>query len=109
MDALVGAAGDSAATLAEASFISASVALDGLPSLLDWLSGCLFSLLLPEADTVADSSFAGSSGLAFDWVCQRESSHASPVKLFSLKVPFVHLLVGFPDLSRARSPALMAP
>lgn len=71
----------------------------------------LFSLLLllsAEAVAAADSS-APSSGIGFGGAVQRWTSHTTPVKLFSVKPPLFHFRQGFPDLSRARSPALMAP
>lgn len=41
--------------------------------------------------------------------CQDGTSQTIPVKLFSWKALFCHLRQGFPDRSRARRPALIAP
>jgi hypothetical protein len=68
----------------------------------------LFSLLLPSAETTAGSS-DGTSGLGLGGAFHRGTSQATPVKLLSWKPPLAHFRQGFPDRSRARRPALMAP
>lgn len=81
------------------------------------LAGCstfsLFSLLLPLADTGpkvgTSSGVASSTGLGFGGAVHRWISHETPVKVLSWKLPLAHLRQGFPERSRARRPALMAP
>ncbi len=68
----------------------------------------LFSLLLPSTEADADSSAAG-SGLGLGGAVQRGISQTTPVKLFSRNPPLAHFRQGFPERSRARRPALMAP
>jgi hypothetical protein len=77
-------------------------------SLGTWLLS-LFSLLLsPEADT-DPSVLVLVSRVTFGGAFQRGISQTTPVKLFSVKLPFCHLRHGFPVRSRARRPALIAP
>jgi len=73
-------------------------------SLATWLLS-LFSLLLPPDAEPPEMASALNLGGAF----QRGISHSTPVKLLTLKLPFAHFRQGFPDLSRARKPALIAP
>lgn len=69
----------------------------------------LFSLLLPSAETVAESSVDVASGFGLGGAVHRGTSQTVPVKLLSVNPPFVHLRHGLPERSRARRPALMAP
>lgn len=85
------------------------------PLLLSLLSSALacasslFSLTLPLADTSAESPSGFSSTTAFCGAFQRGISQTAPVKVFSLKPPLFHFRQGFPERSRALSPALIAP
>jgi len=79
-----------------------------LASLFAWLVFSLFSLVLLSADAAAEPS-ADTSGIGFGGAFQRGISQMTPVKLLSLNPPLLHLRQGFPDLSSARRPALIAP
>jgi hypothetical protein len=84
--------------------MSAPPLLFSLFSLSIWLLS-LFSLLLsPDAESPEVPS-----AFTFGGAVQRGISQVTPVKLLSLKLPFCHLRHGFPDRSRARRPALIAP
>lgn len=81
-----------------------------LVSLLScWLALSLFSLLLPSTETGADDESVEVSGEILGGATQRGISQTTPVKLFMVKPPLLHLRQGLPDLSRARRPALIAP
>lgn len=80
-----------------------------LASLLIWLLSSLFSLpLLLSTDAGVDPSI-DESGRGFGGAVQRGISQMTPVKVLSVKPPFVHFRQGLPDRSKARRPALMAP
>lgn len=84
--------------------MSAPPVLFSLFSLSIWLLS-LFSLLLsPDAESPEVFSVLSLGGAV-----QRGISQLTPVKLFSLKLPFCHLRHGLPVRSRARRPALIAP
>lgn len=82
------------------------------PLLLALLASAPFSLfsllLLLSAEGAPESPLLG-SGPFLGGAVHREISHTTPVKLLRTKPPRAHLRHGFPDLSRARRPALMAP
>lgn len=70
----------------------------------------LFSFTLPLVDASADSpSGLASSGTGLGGAFHLLIPQVMPVKLLSWKVPLVHFRHGFPDRSRARKPALIAP
>ena len=80
-----------------------------LSSPLAWAPS-LFSLPLPLAETSAESASGPASCTATFWgAFHRGISHKAPVKVLSRKAPLPHLRHGFPERSRALSPALIAP
>lgn len=88
--------------------ISTSTPLLLLLTLLPSWPFSLFSLpLLLSTDAVAESSV--DSVTFFGGAVQRGISQTTPVKLFKVNPPLDHLRQGFPDRSRARRPALIAP
>lgn len=76
--------------------------------LFSWPFSSLFSLLLLSAESAGVSS-ESPSPLGLGGAVHRLISQTTPVKLLSVKLPLAHLRHGFPDRSRARRPALMAP
>lgn len=69
----------------------------------------LFSLLLLLSTEGAAEPLGLESGPLLGGALQRETAQMTPVKLLRVKPPLDHLRQGFPDRSRARRPALMAP
>ncbi len=97
-------AGDETRLLLVMSTSAAPLLLFSLFSLSIWLLS-LFSLLLsPEEDPAESPSI-----FCFGGAVHRGISQTTPVKLFSVKLPFDHLRHGLPVRSRARRPALIAP
>lgn len=101
-------AGDDALTLWMLLISTSAPLLLLLPLLASGPFGLFSLLLLLSAEGAPDSSLTG-SGTFFGGALHRETSHTTPVKLLTLKPPIAHLRQGFPDLSSARRPALMAP
>lgn len=101
-------AGDDAVTL-WVLLISTSAPLLLLLPLLASGPFSLFSLLLLLSAEGAPDSSSADPGTVFGGAFHRETSQTTPVKLLSVKPPTAHLRQGLPVLSRARSPALIAP
>lgn len=99
-------AGDESLTLGKLRISTSPPALLLLGLFSSWPFS-LFSLLLLSAESAGVSS--DSLSIFLGGAFQRGISHTTPVKVFMVKPPLVHLRHGLPDLSKARSPALMAP
>lgn len=102
-------AGEEACTLATLRISASPPALLAL-ALFSSFAVPLFSLLLPSADSSAPLESASPFSSAFlGGAVHRGISQLTPVKVLRAKPPFDHLRQGFPDRSRARRPALIAP